>query len=156
MNLDISIVTGTGSGPTAIAAFDDALYACGTSRYNLVRLSSMIPPGSTVSAGKPELNGRWGDRLYAVWALQSAQLLGEEAWAGIGWLQHPEERWGVFVEHEASSEAQVREELRASLDSLGKAHGLIGADEGMAVCGCRCEGPPVAALVMAPFKTEPW
>lgn len=156
VNLKISVVTATGTGPTVIAAFDDALEACGTSRYNLVRLSSMIPPGSVVVEGRPEVGGTWGDRLYAVWAIQSAQLLGEEAWAGVGWLQHPEDKWGIFVEHEGSSEAQVREELRASLDSLGKAHGLIGADEGIAVCGCRCEGTPVVALAMVPFKTEPW
>lgn len=156
VDLHITVAKATGSGPTVIAAFDDALEACGTSRYNLIRLSSMIPAGATVSTGAPNLDGAWGDRLYAVWAFKSAQLLGEEAWAGIAWLQHPEERWGVFVEHEGSSEAQVREELRASLDSLGKAHGLTGADEGMSVCGCRCDGEPVAALVIAPFTTEPW
>jgi len=156
VGLEISVITSTGTGPTVIAAFDDALEACGTSRFNLVRLSSMIPPNSDVAKRKPQIDGEWGDRLYAVWAFQSAQLLGEEAWAGVGWLQHPEEGWGVFVEHEGSSEAQVREELRASLDSLGKAHGLIGAREEMAVCGSRCDGTPSGALAMATFTTEPW
>lgn len=156
MGLEISVTTSTGSGPTVIAAFDDALEACGTSRYNLIRLSSMIPPGADVARRKPQLDGKWGDRLYAVWAFKSAQLLGEEAWAGIGWLQDRDEGWGVFVEHDGASEAQVREEIRASLDSLGKAHGLVGAEEGIAVCGCRSDGHPVGALTMATFKTEPW
>lgn len=154
--MEIRVAAATGTGPTSIAAFDDALRKCGASRFNLIRLSSMIPPGTSVLEAPVRLEAQWGDRLYAVWALKIAQLLGEEAWAGIAWAQHPSEGWGVFVEHEGTSETQVREELRASLDSLAEAHGLGEGNRASVVSGCRCAGTPVAALAIAPYSTEPW
>ncbi|MDQ2678046.1 MAG: pyruvoyl-dependent arginine decarboxylase, partial [Actinomycetota bacterium] len=51
--LSINVVGAVGTGPTSLAAFDDALVSVGVANYNLVRLSSVIPPGSTVTAGDP-------------------------------------------------------------------------------------------------------
>lgn len=174
--LSITVTAATGTGPTSLAAFDDALRSAGVANFNLVRLSSVIPPGSTVlgrserAPGVPELidltdaarldpvaaGGGWGDRLYAVWAFQSAELLGQEAWAGVAWAQDPGDNRGLFVEHEGASEAQVRDELAASLTSICEARDLRGLEQHSVVVGTRCEGEPVAALVIAPYQTAAW
>lgn len=178
--LVIDVRTATGVGPTSLAAFDAALVEARVANFNLVRLSSVIPPNSHVAAidesphvidltdGAAGLaaeralsvtrhpSAQWGHRLYAVWAYQSAELLGEEAWAGVAWVQHPEDGRGLFVEHEGQSESQVRWELESSLSSISKARGLEDFEFHSVVTGTRCEGQPVAALVIAPFKHEPW
>lgn len=157
MSLQIEVTTATGKGPTALAAFDDALMTAGVSNFNLVRLSSMIPPGSHVrSSSRQSVRGTWGDRLYAVWAFQSAELLGQEAWAGVAWLQAPDDGRGVFVEHEGTSEAQVRHELAASLEAIRLAHGLPDLLPSSAVIGARCDNQPVCALVIAPLAAGSW
>ncbi len=155
--LDIRVVGATGTGSTALSAFDAALNAAGVSNFNLVRLSSVIPPGSVVADGEHgHVEGGWGERLFAVWAFQSAELLGQEAWAGVCWVQDPSDGRGLFVEHEGASEAQVRSELTASMDDLCESRGLGPLEQHSVVVGQRCEGPPVGALVIAPYQVEPW
>lgn len=174
--LAITVSAAVGTGPTSLAAFDEALRVAGVANFNLIRLSSVIPPGSTVvgvppkPAGIPgtidlsdaaqlsraDLGGGWGDRLYAVWAFQSAELLGQEAWAGVAWAQDPSDGRGLFVEHEGASEEQVRRELEASLTSICEARDMRGLEQRSVVVGTRCAGPPVAALVIAPYQTAPW
>lgn len=151
----------TGTGPTSLAAFDDALLTAGLANLNLIRLSSVIPPGSVVAEadrGEAPLCGPagWGDRLYAVWAFQSADLLGEEAWAGVAWVQRPDDGSGLFVEHEGTSEAQVRRELDATLAHMCRSRGWPDLPVQTVVAGARCEGEPVAALVIAPYRTGGW
>ena len=51
--LPIRLSRATGTGPTALAAFDAALRGAGTANFNLVRLSSVIPPASTVAVLEP-------------------------------------------------------------------------------------------------------
>lgn len=47
--LDIVITRGTGGAPTELAAFDAALQKAGVAHFNLIRLSSLIPPGSRIT-----------------------------------------------------------------------------------------------------------
>lgn len=67
-SLAIGVVAGTGAGPPPLAAFDECLRIAGVSNYNnLVRLSSVIPPGVAarwwvVDAGSSrcgDSNTRW-------------------------------------------------------------------------------------------------
>lgn len=154
--LRIPVLAATGTAPTALAAFDSALIAAGVANFNLVRLSSVIPPGTVIGSECEVPLGEWGDRLFAVWAFQSAELLGEEAWAGVSWVQDPVDGRGLFVEHEGGSEAQVREELAASLTTLCRTRGLGDLPQESVVTGIRCEGQPVGALVIAPYQTASW
>lgn len=171
VGLSIDVSGAVGTGPTSLAAFDDALVAVGVANFNLIRLSSVIPPGSLVRATAPTLDaavidltepgrglrhGGWGDRLYAVWAFESAERFGEEAWAGIAWVQDPSDGRGLFVEHEGRSEQTVREELAASLHSICAARSLEHLPHQSVVVGGRCETTPVGALVLAPYASEPW
>lgn len=166
-SLVIPVAGAIGHGSTSLSAFDAALITVGVANFNLVRLSSVIPPASVVTASDPinidlragsRVAGTsvWGDRLYAVWAFESAERLGEEAWAGVAWVQDPSDGRGLFVEHEGRSEATVRSELAASLTDLCASRSMEQLEQRSVVVGARCDGTPVGALVLAPYMSEPW
>src|SRR5438105_12672070 len=99
--MTIQIAAGTGTGPTKLAAYDAALNAMGVANYNLIRLTSIIPPDSkVVDTDEPIKNppGDWGDRLYVVIADTRVDTPNMEAWAGIGWVQDEKTGKGLFVE----------------------------------------------------------
>ena len=156
--LTIAVTAGVGTAPTALAAFDAALRAVGAANFNLVRLSSVIPPASVVipATGPVPTPGDWGDRLYCVYAHESATHPDEEAWAGVGWVQSPETGAGLFVEHEARSEPDLRALIIASLESISSARDVDFGPPEMVLSGARCEDQPTAAMVMAAFRAEGW
>ena len=105
---------------TSLSAFDAALRDAGVANFNLVRLSSVIPPDTEVdtTGATPIPEGGWGDRLYCVYAEQHADLPGVEAWAGIGWVQRLDGQGGLFVEHEGPTEAFLTTAIESSLADL--------------------------------------
>lgn len=155
----IQVATGAGAGPTELAAFDAALRDAGIANFNLIYLSSVIPPGSDVEIsvdGGVRVPGTWGDRLYLVAAEERLSEPGAEAWAGIGWVQSEHDGRGLFVEHHGRSEASVRSDIERSLVSLSAGRDVELGPVRMAVRGARCESEPVCALVAAVFEAEPW
>jgi arginine decarboxylase len=160
--LDIDVASGVGRGPTKIAAFDGALREAGVHNFNLLYLSSVVPPGSVVTplpegrAANPA--GGWGDRLYVVMASERVDEPGQEAWAGVGWVQHEGSAKGLFVEHEGHSEAQVRRDIAESLRSLCEGRPETFGPVQSVVRGAVCETPgeAVCALVVAVFESAPW
>ncbi len=155
----IQVATGAGTGPTKLAAFDAALRDSGVANFNLIYLSSIIPPHCDVQVsvdGSVRTEGEWGDRLYVVMAEQRTDVIGEEAWAGVGWVQQEPDDRGLFVEHHGSVESEVRADIRASLGSLSAARLGEFRPLGMAVRGITCDGDPACALVVAVFGAEPW
>jgi arginine decarboxylase len=147
-----------GAGDTELAAFDDALLKVGAANYNLVRLSSVIPPGTTVAeidGAMPSPGGTWGDRLYVVYAEQRAASPGDEVWAGVGWVQDESGR-GLFVEHEGPSESGVRSDLAASLEQLQRGRGIHFGTMRQRVIGATVTDRPLCALVLCAYATEPW
>ena len=155
---EIRISTGVGVAATQLAAFDAALYEAGIGDYNLLTLSSVIPPGAEVIQKQPDLSSaEWGDRLYVVLAEQSATTVGEEAWAGIGWIQETGgRRRGLFVEHHGSSEAEVEEQIEASLASMQEYRPETFGPVQSVLRGARCTGRPVSALVAATYEARSW
>jgi len=98
--MNIQIAAGTGTGPTKLAAFDVALKEAGIANYNLIRLSSIVPPESKIKVYDgpiTEQQGTWGDRLYVVMADMRVDTPNVEAWAGIGWVQDQKTGKGLFV-----------------------------------------------------------
>jgi len=155
----IPVITGIGSGPTTLAAFDDALNDAGISNYNLIALSSVLPPNSKVEVlqDKPKLSGEWGDRLYIVKADMRVDTPNEEAWAGIGWVQDRKTGKGLFVEHQGASEKTVRRDITQSLEALmRRRRGLEFGSIHMKVAGVTCTTKPVCALVIAVYESESW
>jgi arginine decarboxylase len=155
--LRIPIASGTGRGPTELAAFDAALVDAGIADRNLILLSSVIPPGSTLErVGRIErAPGGWGDRLYCVLAEARTSEPGSGAWAGIGWAQDETHR-GVFVEHHAQTEQAVADLIDASLLGLARNRNLTFPSVGKVIRGAVCSDTPVCALVVAVYEASPW
>lgn len=157
--MEIQISTGIGIGPTQLSAFDSALNNAGVANYNLLKLSSVIPPKSEIIVKKSRLTnvpGEWGDRLYVVMAEQRAHVPNEEAWAGIGWVQDKKTGRGLFVEHEGSSEKAVRNDIRQSLEALMATRNVDFGKINMEVVGTTCKHLPVCAMVVAVYQADGW
>ena len=156
--LDVIVTCGTGTAPTELAAFDAALQEAGVAHFNLIRLSSLIPPGSRVSAPRtwPALAGGWGDRLYAVYADHRVSTPGAWACAGLGWIQDEDSGAGMLVEHSGDDEAAVEARLKATLEDLaGRRPGRFGPRSAR-ITSIVCADDPVAAVVVAALRVEPW
>jgi arginine decarboxylase len=161
----IPIVSATGQGRTLLSSFDDALRRCGVHNYNLVALSSVIPPGSEVAPApchRVEADEH-GHRLYVVKADARSDVPGQGIAGGIGWYQWRDGR-GVFVEHETHgetaslAEAEVRTLIRDSLRDLC-AFRDIRFDEcrvGTQVQAATVGESPTTVLVLAVYRAEGW
>ncbi len=158
--MEILITQGLGSGPTKLAAFDAALNDAGVANYNLIRLSSVIPPKSKIkiceSIPEGKLPGHWGDRLYVVMAELRVDTPNEEAWAGIGWVQDKKTGKGLFVEHEGGSERTVRSDITQSLEALMATRNKDFGPISMKVVGRTCSFHPVCALMVAVYQASDW
>ena len=113
----IEVATAIGVGRTQISSFDHALWRCGIHNYNLIPLSSVVPPGAEVvvmdRCDRPD--GEWGQRLYVVMAASRSASPGVVVAAGLGWAQWGDGR-GVFVEHHAEYPDGSPEEIEAEMD----------------------------------------
>lgn len=157
--LTIRVSVGTGSGRTTLSAFDAALADAGVSDFNLIRLSSVIPPGSRVfeAGAREKLPGGHGDALYCVYARAHAVFPGHEAWAGIAWSRRDDGSGaGLFVEHDGPSREQVAADLTHSLGDLAETRGGRYHPEGRKVVGITCVTLPVCAVVVAAFRRVAW
>ncbi|MGF0117099.1 pyruvoyl-dependent arginine decarboxylase [Promicromonospora sp. Marseille-Q5078] len=157
--LTIRVSAGTGTGRTTLAAFDAALVAAGVGDFNLVRLSSVVPPGSVILEvdGRRQLPGGHGDAMYCVYAEAHASLPGHEAWAGVAWSRRDDGSGaGLFVEHEGPSHEQVTTDLTHSLEDLSAVRGGRYHAEGRKTVGLACESLPVCAVVVATFRRVGW
>lgn len=166
--MDIPIVAGIGRGKTALSAFDAALGQSGVLNYNLIRLSSVIPPCCTVVerdrfCSDPRAHG---DRLYVVMAEQRSTRPGVAIAAGIGWYQWEDGR-GVFVEHELEGgegestvevEAMVLDRIYASLRDLCDTRDVAfdGLSVGWRVASTKVMDDPAAVAVLAVYAGERW
>jgi arginine decarboxylase len=153
----IVVSRGTGEGPTPLAAFDKALLGAGVENYNLIRLSSVIPPGSAIERARFTTEpDEYGRRLYVVMAEQRATEPGDGAYAGLGWVQEPGDGRGLFVECEGASHEDVHDEIVATLDSMTESRRRDYGPVESEIAGIECTGRPVAAVVIAVYKSEPW
>ena len=158
-HLLIRVSRGAGSGPTRLAAFDAALHAAGVADYNIVRLSSVIPPHAVVrEVGEDDqVRGARGDVAYCVYAAAYASTPGEQAWAGMAWAAHMDGSGaGLFVEHTAASEFTVRRDLNATLETMSSNRGRTYQVAGQIVSSAICVDHPVCAVVVANYGTAAW
>lgn len=157
--MKIHIASGIGTGPTKLAAFDSALNTAGVANYNLIRLSSIVPPDSNIvvhDKSIPNTPGNWGDRLYVVMADARVDTPNAEAWAGIGWVQDKKTGKGLFVEHEGKSKKTVEQDIQQSLQALMATRNVDFGEIQMKVVGRICQHEPVCVLVVAVFQSSDW
>jgi arginine decarboxylase len=157
--MKIEVLSGTGQGPTELAAFDAAETQMGVGDCNLIRLSSVIPPGAQVVEldGPTTIGPKWGDKLYCVYADNRTSRRGEEVWAGVGWIMLDEGK-GLFCEHEGNSRSIVERLIADSLMNFMKTRGLQPDPSlvKMRVAGTTCGDGSACALVMAAYRAEGW
>ncbi|MCL5407316.1 MAG: pyruvoyl-dependent arginine decarboxylase [Patescibacteria group bacterium] len=153
----IYITSGIGNGQTKLSAFDAALWNAGIANFNLIRLSSIIPPYSQIKIQNLKDNGanNFGDKLYVVLACKRESEKGREAWAGVGWVQTKDGR-GLFVEHEGAQQAEVIRLIKESLTDMVEYRKEKFGEIHYQIVGIRCENKPVCAVVAAVYKNEGW
>jgi arginine decarboxylase len=157
--LHITVRAATGTGRTPLAAYDHALLNAGIGNFNLIKLSSVIPPGSSVEVldepGREVLAGGHGDKLYCVQSAAFSEHRGETVWAGLGWSTDAT-TGGLFVEHTGGSEESLLEQIELSLQDMdvnrGGGYGPVQA----ASASAHCTDLPVCALVVAAYAVEDW
>lgn len=153
----IVLSTGRGVGPTALAAFDAALLDAGVANYNLICLSSVIPPGSRLERRRfvtpPQ---EYGQRLYVVMSQMREERLGHTAHAGIGWVQDEASGRGLFVELHDGHHDQLLNDLAATLDTMQANRGVRLGPLHTEVASATCDGKPVCALVVAVYASAAW
>src|SRR3990172_10239297 len=97
--MKITVAAGRGEGSTTLSAFDAALKVAGIHNYNIIKLSSVIPPESNVVVKKWKNSPtEHGKKLYTVMAEIRSDIMKRSIAAGIGWYQTKDNR-GVFAEH---------------------------------------------------------
>lgn len=163
--MKIHLVSAVGTGTTELGAFDNALNQMGVLNYNLVRLSSVIPPGSEIVLPEkyqtPE--NEYGDRLYCVYAEIRSSTPGQALGSAVGWYQLEDGR-GIFVEHETvgANEKEVTEylvtECKNTLRDCIKNRGLPLVEENLHVHYkvAVVTQHPVCTFVVAAYKSERW
>ena len=153
----IAIARGVGQGPTPLAAFDTALLDAGVANYNLICLSSVIPPGSVIERRRwttpPQ---HWGQRLYCVLSQTREDRSGHAVHAGIGWVHCADGGHGLFVELHDHDRGRLERDLRSTLETMQRHRGVLLGPVHTEIASARCEGEPVCALVIAVYASQPW
>ncbi len=162
---EIFIAAGKGTGQTILSAFDNALKDAGVFNYNLIRLSSVIPPNSKVTKihryNTPK--DEYGHKLYAVFAEIRSEKAGKYIAAGIGWYQLEDGR-GLFVEHEIEGETEVAVEseissrIYRSLEDLCKTRDIEFDKEKVQnlTSITQIKNKPTSVIVIAVYQSEGW
>ncbi len=163
--MNIKLVKGIGRGATTLSAFDCALQDAGVSNYNLIVLSSIIPPNAIVERAEKYITPpeEWGHKLYIIKAEERSDKKGDVLAAGLGWYQL-EGGKGLFVEHEAVGvdEVTVTEivaaDIVASLKDLCQFRGLT-FDESlvdMEIASSSVGDTPTCVLTLAIYESDGW
>lgn len=157
VSMDILIKAAHGDGPTELSAFDRALWFADIANYNLLPLSSVIPPGARIVHPATCMpGGQWGDRLYVVLAEHRQSQPGKTACAGIGWVRDRSTGAGLFVEHHADTKAAVESLIEQSLNSMTSYRPEEFGPIQTCTADIECIDRPVCALVAAIYAVEPW
>lgn len=163
--MEIKIIKGIGRGKTLLSAFDSALNNLGVCNYNLITLSSIIPPGSGISVIEkyetPE--EEFGYKLYVVKAEMRSESEGRGIASGIGWYLL-EGGKGLFVEHEIEGESEqeaaniVEKNIKSSLADLCLVRNIIFDKKQVkfVISSATVDNQPTCSLVLAVYKPEAW
>ena len=155
--MQIIVTCGAGEGVTRLAAFDAALLDAGVAHYNIIRLSSIIPPGSSiVRSNFVASESEYGDRLYVVMAEGFQVSDGREAWAGLAWGQESATKRGLFVESSGKNSMDVERSLVTTFEAIKTGRNEPFDSLETETVGRECCGSPVCALVIAVYGSESW
>ena len=153
--MHIYIASGSGTGSTPLAAFHKALQKAGIERYNIIQLSSIVPPGATIVQGQMRSfpHGKPGDRLYCDLARADTDYRGGRIFAGMGWAFGV--KGGLIVEHTGETRETVSRLISLSLGSVYGAD-LSDLTRGEHIVFADCAKTHACAVVAAVFRHETW
>lgn len=117
----VRLAAGAAEGPTPLNAFDNALLAAGIGNLNLVRVSSILPPGCVYD---PDFAVPPGSLTPTAYGWLGSGESGAEISAAIG-VGFCVDDYGVIMEYEGpvgrdAAEAQVEAMVRAAFTQRGK------------------------------------
>lgn len=147
-----------GEGPTEISAFHTALATIQLADYNIIRLSSVIPPTWKVEIVEKYSGTEFGagDRMYCVYALSFAEVDGHCA-AALTWSQPYSRSCGYFAEATAGGSCEALSTARLSLRSMIDASRIGQADVGELAIEARPGSATFAcSLTIAVYGGESW
>lgn len=107
------LVSGSAEGPTFLNSFDNALLAAGIGNTNLIRISSILPPGAReVSA----ITLPFGSLVPTAYSSESCDVPGDIVAAAVAvGLPQEDNQPGVIMEHHNRGSAEECEEIARQL-----------------------------------------
>lgn len=140
---------GNAEGRTTLNAFDNALLAAGIGNINLVRISSILPPGVDLV---PLPRIKPGAIVPTAYAAQTSEVPGEVIAAAVGWAR-PEDagKNGVIMEfHDKATREEAERMIVQMLEEAFKVRGEHIRDMGVFAAEHRVErtGCAVAAVTL--------
>lgn len=104
-----TLVAGTGTGHTALNAFDNALQDAGVGDYNLIRVSSILPPLCKKSI---DINVPQGALLPVAYSSICSANIGEEIVAAVGiGIPSDSNNIGVIMEYSSKGTSVDAEKI---------------------------------------------
>lgn len=117
-----TMVAGSAEGPSPLNAFDGALLAAGCGNMNLVRVSSILPPGAKEAE---RLAVPPGSLLPTAYGHISSQTPGQEIAAAVGIAFGEEGSYGLIMETALLGDAEEAEaRIRKMLEDGFRMRGL--------------------------------
>jgi arginine decarboxylase len=113
---------GNAEGSTPLNAFDNALLEAGIGNINLVRISSILPPGIDL-VSLPRIKP--GAIVPTAYAVQTSEVPGEVIAAAVGWAR-PEDpsRNGVIMEfHDKATREEAQRMIVQMLEEAFRVRG---------------------------------
>jgi arginine decarboxylase len=94
------VTTGAAEGSTELNAFDNALLAAGIGDLNLIKVSSIVPPGAALLDAPPAIAP--GALVPTVYSVVHSDTAGETICAAVG-IGIGRDSHGMIFEHHATS-----------------------------------------------------
>ncbi len=98
------LVAGKAEGKTRLNAFDNALLAAGIGDVNLIKVSSIVPPGAEVRMERPNLPR--GALVPCVYAERTSEVPGERIAVALA-VGLADDGFGVVMESEGETEEEA-------------------------------------------------
>jgi len=136
-----TVVAGAAEGPTRLNAFDNALLRAGCGNLNLLKVSSILPPGALET---PRIEIAPGSLVPTAFGAIESEREGEKIAAAIGVGLGSSDEYGVIMEFsgrcgKAEAEAEIRRRLEAAFEARGRLLERVivkGVEHEVGTCGC--------------------
>ncbi|MBO8142139.1 MAG: arginine decarboxylase, pyruvoyl-dependent [Firmicutes bacterium] len=135
-----TLVSGAAEGPTPLNAFDNALLASGIGNLNLIRVSSILPPGAEFAE---RLDIPPGSLTPTAYGYITSDVPGERIAAAVG-IGFSDNTFGVIMEWEGKgTAAEAEAAVKRMIEEAFKARGMElrktvfkSAEHQVEKCGC--------------------